>query len=630
MKKILLGIIMFISAVMLCAVTAGAESYGDYEYIIRRDGTVEITDYTGNATELEIPSEIDGKTVTVIGRSAFGECEKLTSVTIPEGVTIIEMCAFYMCPSLESVSIPESVRIIGHGAFAHCIALTSVVIPGGVEIIENGAFSDCESLSSVTLSEGVQVIETYAFLDCSSLKSIYIPDTVLGIQQQAFSKGVEFVCGRRTAGERYAKVYGLDYRYALDDETPIPDDKEIIQSGDYSYEKLNDDKISVFRYLGNDTEVFIPSKIDGKSVVRIGEKAFYDRAITSVHIPDGVIQVGESAFEKCDRLKSVRFPILTLKELSDRAFSNCHSLEKINLPSNLTFIGNYAFLECTSIREITIPPAHIGEGAFNSCSNLTKVNLSEGITVIGSAAFGKCTLLEEIILPESLTKLYAYAFEGCTSLKKIRLPKNLSASAIGIVNINDTIFDPFQNCTGLEAIEVDEENEELYSIDGVLFSREDNRLMFYPAGKTDSLYEIPEGTKIIGDLSRDGRSVFADNYYLEAITVPESVTYIGRYAFSYIENGLCVEFIGEENNIVLSDFAFSNSPRLFIKCVKGSVIHEYAESWELNFELYGGFSPDSGSVHVTGVIIIAIIPVLLIVAAVILLIVLIKKQNKTK
>ncbi len=53
------------------ATTAGAETYGDYKYSVLADGTVEITGYTGSATEIEIPAAIDGKSVTSIGNSAF-------------------------------------------------------------------------------------------------------------------------------------------------------------------------------------------------------------------------------------------------------------------------------------------------------------------------------------------------------------------------------------------------------------------------------------------------------------------------------------------------------------------------------------------------------------------------------
>ena len=106
-----------------------AETSGDWEYIVLDDGTVEIRDYYGNAETLDIPSVIDGYTVTSIGDSAFHECCSLTSVTIPDSVTNIGVWAFVTCESLTSVTIPDSVTSIGYGAFSNCESLVSVIIP---------------------------------------------------------------------------------------------------------------------------------------------------------------------------------------------------------------------------------------------------------------------------------------------------------------------------------------------------------------------------------------------------------------------------------------------------------------------------------------------------------------------
>ena len=100
------------------AVNAGAEVYGDFEYSVSGD-TAEITKYKGSASTLVIPSEIDGKTVTGIGRMAFASCTTLTDVTIPEGVTTIGEDAFCGCTALLSVKIPKSVTAIGSHAFGY-------------------------------------------------------------------------------------------------------------------------------------------------------------------------------------------------------------------------------------------------------------------------------------------------------------------------------------------------------------------------------------------------------------------------------------------------------------------------------------------------------------------------------
>ena len=84
LKKWLLGFATFAAMVVICAVCAGAETFGDYEYSVLNDGTVEITDYNGSAEKVDIPKTIDGKTVTKIGVSAFEDCTNFKSITIPD------------------------------------------------------------------------------------------------------------------------------------------------------------------------------------------------------------------------------------------------------------------------------------------------------------------------------------------------------------------------------------------------------------------------------------------------------------------------------------------------------------------------------------------------------------------
>lgn len=105
------------------ATTAGAESYGDYSYKVLDNGTVEITSYSGSEEKVDIPAEIDGKSVTSIGSWAFGDCKSLTSVTIPDSVTEIGYSAFSGCSSLTSITIPDSVTSIGDYAFNGCAVL---------------------------------------------------------------------------------------------------------------------------------------------------------------------------------------------------------------------------------------------------------------------------------------------------------------------------------------------------------------------------------------------------------------------------------------------------------------------------------------------------------------------------
>ena len=90
-------------------------------------------------TSVEFPSNV----IKSIGTSAFENCTKLSSFTIPSSVTSIGDGAFMECSSLTSVTIPNSVTSIRYAAFANCSSLTSVTIPNSVTSIGNSAFYGC-------------------------------------------------------------------------------------------------------------------------------------------------------------------------------------------------------------------------------------------------------------------------------------------------------------------------------------------------------------------------------------------------------------------------------------------------------------------------------------------------------
>jgi BspA type Leucine rich repeat region (6 copies) len=121
-----------------------------YTYSTNADGSANIVSYAGPPWVVNIPTNINGLTVTSIGEAAFeGDNNLLTSVTIPNSVTSIGVNAFSECSSLASVTIGNSVTSIGVFAFGSCFSLTSVTIPGSVTSIGVIAFGSCSSLTSV-------------------------------------------------------------------------------------------------------------------------------------------------------------------------------------------------------------------------------------------------------------------------------------------------------------------------------------------------------------------------------------------------------------------------------------------------------------------------------------------------
>ena len=183
-----------------------------------------------------------------IGDYAFYQCNRLTSVTIGNGVTNIGYEAFYNCSGLTSVTIPNSVTSIGNSAFYGCSGLTSVTIGEGVTSIGEDAFYECSGLTSVTIGSGVTSVGDDAFSQCSGLTDVYYQGDLSGWSE------IEF--GYFTA----SPMYYADNLYI---------NGELLQG-----------------------DIVIPEGTE-----KIGAYAFDFDALTSVTIPDSVTSIGYSAFD---------------------------------------------------------------------------------------------------------------------------------------------------------------------------------------------------------------------------------------------------------------------------------------------------------------------------------------------
>ncbi len=207
-------------------------------------------------------------------------------------------------------------------------------------------------------------------------------------------------------------------------------------ASDFKYEVNDDGGITITKYIGTDTNVVIPEKIEGKNVTVIGEGAFREnQTLTSVAMPDSIIQLHSTAFYGCKGLQTVVLSA-QLKIMYRSVFDGCTQLSNIHLPDSLTYIGERAFALCKSLKKITIPAScyqksgngyWAADGVFEN-SGLEVVEIKDGVQYIPTYAFYK-TNIKEIVIPKSVQKIDEGAFSSCENLTKITLSEGLTTIA---------------------------------------------------------------------------------------------------------------------------------------------------------------------------------------------------------
>ena len=452
--------------------------------------------------------------VTSIRDYAFRDCSSLTSVNIPNSVTTIGERAFWGCSGLTSVTIPNSVTSIGVEAFCGCSDLTSVTIPNSVTSIEAGAFANCSGLTSVTIPNSVTSIEVCAFYDCSALTSITIPNSVTSIGDYAFDS-----CS------------GL---------TSVTFPQSVTSSSSNAF--LGCIGLTSLKVVVSDLSTFCNNKVIGLINSNIGKPiTLVDNGgneIKEYVIPDGVMSIGDGAFQNCSGLTSVTIPN-SVTSIGDYTFRDCSGLTSVTIPNSVTSIGGDAFGGCSGLTSLTIPNSvtSVGLLAFGDCSGLTsmKVVVSDLSTfcnnkVIGliNSNIGKpITLVDnggneikEYVIPDGVTSIGDYAFQNCTGLTSVTIPN--SVTSIGA--------SAFQGCS-LTSVEFHcKEIGNWFNgmgINKVIIGDEVTSIGDYAFYGCSGLTSVT----IPNSVTSFGSSAFSDCSSLTSVTIPNSVTSIGDYAF---------------------------------------------------------------------------------------------------
>ncbi len=400
------GILKKVAAMTLCAVliasavvtvptvisdkgivASAAETYGDYQNEVAENNEIQLLKYNGNGDYVVIPSQIDGKNVTSIAKYAFNNQYSINSVDLPGTFTSVSPYAFYGCYGLESVTLAGTVTSIGNFAFEFCDSLKTIKIRGKITSIGRGSFYGCENIESFDFGNRLVSVGSEAFVN-TSLTSVVLPDTVTEIGEKAFGYNYKYgeyskvkgfvVRGKKgSAAETYANENGFIF-----DRTDAAPADEI-----YDYDSV-DEGIVITKYKGTGITVYIPSAIDGKTVIGI----------------------------------------------EDGAFSGCKSLSSVTIPSTVESIKGNPFTGCTSLVDINV---NTGNTVFSSVDGVVFNNDKNRINFFPPGRSGYYTI------PDGVVSLSNVAFRDCKMLKGVKVPDStfgIDEYSFGYHNADITLF----------------------------------------------------------------------------------------------------------------------------------------------------------------------------------------------
>lgn len=273
-----------------------------------------------NLVSISIPDS-----VTEIGQSAFAGTG-ITSIALPDAITVIPESAFESCKNLEQVTLGQYVETIKLSAFGSCESLTTIILPNSVKTLENFVFSQCRRLKSVQLNDGLTAIGAGVFDRCWELTSITIPDSVTTFGSNIFSDCREL------------------------QEVNLPSKMSVIP-------------YTMFKGCKALSNIIIP-----ESVTEIQSRAFSGTGLASIIIPANVTHIMDEAFY-ASKLQNVTFASGSkLTEIGDMAFRGCEQMTSaVTIPAGVKKIGGEAFHN-TPVLSVTMegPVEYFGFDAFSN------------------------------------------------------------------------------------------------------------------------------------------------------------------------------------------------------------------------------------------------------------------------
>ena len=522
-----------------------------------------------SAASLAIPG-----TVEEISSQAFINCAKLLSVTMPGGLKTIELKSFQRCTGLASITIPNSVTHIGEMAFSECSGLTSVTLSGALETIESRAFASCEKIASIALPKSLLTLGDYVFLGCIELAAINVD---AGNPNYMSDEGVLFNKNRTTLicypPKREATVFSIPNTVKTIAEGAfaecrqlvsviIPNSVESIRNEAFYYcNKLNSIVLpssvtdlgnSVFLYCsfeditvhwttppsfatnpfhfwpGRTYNLYVPAgTVEAYNAISYWKNnAFFISAqvpvtgvtldITSLHVPANYkVQLIPTISPRNASSKNVSWSSSNpaVATVTDDGLITARS-EGVATVTATTGVGMFTAGCTVGVSNGDFIVMNGVLTGYRGAGGIVNIPGNMGIAEIGADVFKGNSTLASVTIPEGVKKIAAMAFYG-SSLTDVNIPASMQT--VG--------NDAFGECNSLTAINVEANNTDYASINGVLYNIYRNVILVYPKAKVGPF-------EMAGTVQYVNERIFAGCTGLTSVVIPNTVIFIGASAFT--------------------------------------------------------------------------------------------------
>lgn len=387
----------------------------------------------------------------------------------------------------------------------------------GTSVICSNAFVNCAFLEKIEIPYSVQVIGAYVFYGCT-IRHLKLKESILYLDKDAFSgSAIEEIIIPDGKMQHFVSI--APYYSELFVEESKRSEKLSILALKEDVDNGWIDKFGVIyssdkkRLLKCDAAIDVYNIHNG--VLTIANNAFKNNSIIErVVLPESILEIGESAFEYCKKLKEINIPS-RVGHIRKRTFLGCELLESISLPSDVGQIGEEAFSFCKSLKSFIIPSKvnEIKKNTFWNCKSLVDIKIHDSIKKIESGAFQECSSLVGIMLPYGISSLSYDMFRGCSSLKEITIPE-------GVKSIGNYCF---WDCKSLTKVTLPDSLEDI------------GETSFDNCTSLETIYLPP-------NLRRIGNGAFGDCISLKEIDLPDSITAMGYSIFHKCRNLVRIKF----------------------------------------------------------------------------------------